>query len=370
MIYLTYNDPPSGIYNSQVIDVVNYMNHLEPKKVTLVALISLRKFIANKQKIKARCHNALVIPMFPKAAYWRLNFYSLALILLFRNERTIMARGPFATNLALKLKRYGFCKKVIFDARGAYDAELNEYDIVQNAVVKQEIKALEQAAIEQSDFKLAVSGALLHYWQEHYRYAKTNHVVIPCTLSHDFTAFFPTEEQLAERRAALSYSKNDILFIYSGSSAGWQSFALVDEMMCHYLEKPNVKLIVLSDHFDPSFKVMQQFKEKVTVQFVEPAKVKDYLYMADFGILYREQSITNKVASPVKFAEYLNCGLKVMISKNLGDYSDFSNFEDLNFDPETMANVPYSEKLRIHELSMACYTKERFKEQYLALLNL
>jgi hypothetical protein len=370
MIYLTYNDPPSGIYNSQVIDVVNYLNQIEPKKVRLISLISLRKFFANKQKITKRCHNAMVIPMFPKAAYWRLNFYSLALILLFRNDRTIMARGPFAANLALKLKKYGFCKKVIFDARGAYDAELNEYDIVSDATLKQQIKELERNAIDKSDFKLAVSSALLSYWQEHYQYTKTNHVVIPCTLSHDFSAAFPTEEQLAERRTALGYGKNDILFIYSGSSAGWQSFALVDEMMCTYLKEPNAKLIVLSDHFDESFRVMQLFKEKVSVQFVEPAKVKDYLYMADFGILYREQSITNKVASPVKFAEYLNCGLKVMISKNLGDYSDFSNFEDLNFDPETLMNVPYSEKVRIHELSMACYTKERFKEQYVALLNL
>jgi len=370
MIYLTYNDPPSGIYNSQVIDVVNYMNHLQPKKVTLIALISLRKFFRNKQRITARCHNTMVLPMFPKATYWKLNFYILALILMFRRDRTIMARGPFATNIALKLKKYGFCKKVIFDARGAYDAELNEYDIVHDNTLKQQIKELERYAIDHADFRLAVSGALVSYWQESYGYTQTNHVIIPCTLSHDFGAAFPTEKQLQEKRAALGYGKDDVIFIYSGSSAGWQSFALVDEMMCQYMEDPGVKLIVLSDHFDESFKVIQRFREKVSVQFVEPARVKDYLYIADYGILFREQSITNKVASPVKFAEYLNCGLKVLISKNLGDYSDFANFEDLNMDVENRTNVPYSEKIRIHELSIACYTKERFKEQYISLLNL
>lgn len=369
MIYLTYNDPPSGIYNSQVIDVVNYLNHLSPKKVKLVALISLRKFFANKQKIVTRCPNAIVIPMFPKAALWKFNFYTLFIILVFSRHKLIMARGPFATNLALRLKKYGLCQKVIFDARGAYEAELNEYDIVKDSAIKQQIKRIEETAIHQSDFKLAVSNALVNYWQENYNYRKANHVIIPCTLSNDFSFHFPSEEQLIEKRKALGYSMEDILFIYSGSSAGWQSFGLVDDMMCQYLKHPHVKLIVLSDHFDDSFKVMQLFKEKVSVQFVEPAKVKEYLYIADYGILFREQSITNKVASPVKFAEYLSCGLKVVISKNLGDYSDFANFEDLNYDPGNLIPVPHSEKMRIHELSNKCYTKERYKEQYTTLLN-
>lgn len=369
MIYLTYNDPPSGIYRSQVIDVVNYLDHLAPKNVRLIALISLRKFFANKEKITSRCRHALVLPMFPKAAYWHLNFYTLALILLFRKDRTIMARGPFATNLALRLKQFGFCKKVIFDARGAYYAELNEYNVVKDEGLKKQIAELERKALDQSDFRLAVSGALVNYWKDHYHYEKNRHVIIPCTLSHDFGAGFPTPEQIVERRRAMGYAADEVIFIYSGSSAGWQSFGLVDDMMCEYLKAPKARLIVLSDHFDASFKVMQQFKDKLSVQFVEPSKVKDYLFISDYGILYREQSVTNKVASPVKFAEYLNAGLKVIISDNLGDYTDFSAFEDLRFDPSAPDPVPYAEKLRIHQLSLACYTKERFKEQYSELLN-
>lgn len=369
MIYLTYNDPPSGIYHSQVIDVVNYMNHLTPNRTRLIALISLRKFFSNKQKITARCQHALVLPMFPKAAYWYLNFYILAFILIFQRERTIMARGPFATNLALRLRKSGFCKKVIFDARGAYYAELNEYNVVDNAGLKDQIRDLERKALDKSDYRLAVSAALVSYWQEVYHYQKAKHVIIPCTLSHDFGTFFPKQEEILARRLEMGYDSEDIIFIYSGSSAGWQSFSLVDEMMCEYLKHPKARLIVLSDHFDNSFKVMQAFRDKITVLFVEPSKVKDYLFVSDYGILYREQSMTNQVASPVKFAEYLNAGLKVIISRNLGDYSDFASFEDLNFDPDTLSPVPYAEKLRIHNLSLACYTKEHFKEQYAELLN-
>lgn len=370
MIYLTYNDPPSGIYQSQVIDVVNYMDHLSSRKVKLVALISLRKFSANKQKITGRCRRALVLPMFPKARYWRLNLATLALVLLFRNDRTIMARGPFATNLALRLKQLGLCKKVIFDARGAYEAELNEYEVVNDVRMKQQIGELERRALEQSDFRLAVSVALVNYWRKTYAYDKTRHVVIPCTLSADFGSFFPTKDQLTDMRQAMGYSASDVIYIYSGSSAGWQSFALVDEMMCRLLGDSRARLIVLSDHFDASFGVMTRFKDQVRVQFVEPSRVKDYLFISDYGILYREQSVTNKVASPVKFAEYLHAGLKVIISDNLGDYSDFSIFENLRFDPLSPEPVPYDEKQRIHQLSLSCYTKEHFKNQYTELLNI
>ncbi len=369
MIYLTYNDAPSGIYNSQVIDVVNYLNHLSQKKVKLIALISLRNFFANREKIITRCPNALVIPMFPKVRFWKLNFYSLIVIMLFKKHKTIMTRGPFATNLALKLKKYNLCKKVIFDARGAYHAELTEYNVIDNNKIKEQIRELEQTSIHEPDFKLAVSNSLVNYWQEKYNYHNSNHVIIPCTLSNDFSSEFPIEADILLKKNKLGFKKEDILFIYSGSSAGWQSFNLVDDMMCEYLKHPDAKLIILSDRFDSSNKVIQLFKEKVTVLFVEPQKVKEYLYIADYGILYREQSITNKVASPVKFAEYLNCGLKVIISQNLGDYTDFTRFEDLAFNPENVSSVPYSEKLRIHTLSNHCFTKEKFKEQYLTLLN-
>ena len=47
--------------------------------------------------------------------------------------------------------------------------------------------------------------------------------------------------------------------------------------------------------------------------------------------MYRESSVTNQVASPVKIAEYLSCGLKIIISKNLGDYSEMIEKYNLGY---------------------------------------
>lgn len=51
-------------------------------------------------------------------------------------------------------------------------------------------------------------------------------------------------------------------------------------------------------------------------------EVPRYLAAADVGLLLRDSSIVNRVASPVKFAEYLACGVPVIITDSVGDYPE------------------------------------------------
>ena len=46
------------------------------------------------------------------------------------------------------------------------------------------------------------------------------------------------------------------------------------------------------------------------------------LNAADLGLLLLKEAPNIRTSSPVKFAEYVNCGLPVLISRNVGDYSD------------------------------------------------
>jgi hypothetical protein len=282
--------------------------------------------------------------------------------------RKVICRGPFSTRLALKLRNRGLIDEVVFDARGAYTAEINEYNVIPHEKIKQEISSVENEDIRSSDQRLAVSQALINHWKEKFDYKGENHVVIPCTLNSDFIFDFPSEGKIAHLRKELGYSANDLVFVYSGSSAGWQSFELVDELLKKLMdEHPNIKLLVLSSDFGSQYQVMKKHRERVFVKWVPPSEVKDFLLTADVGILYRERSITNKVASPVKFAEYLSCGLKVLISDELGDYSDFSAKHDLKY---TIAERPsYDEKKKIHDIAMQYFRKESYKSEYLKILN-
>jgi glycosyltransferase involved in cell wall biosynthesis len=48
-------------------------------------------------------------------------------------------------------------------------------------------------------------------------------------------------------------------------------------------------------------------------------EVPGYLCAGDVGVLLREDILTNHVAAPIKFSEYMCCGLPCIISKNIGD---------------------------------------------------
>ena len=74
---------------------------------------------------------------------------------------------------------------------------------------------------------------------------------------------------------------------------------------------------------------MIDFPNSVINKYVPLESVKYNLLFCDYGFLVRGETMTNNVASPVKFGEYMICGLKILISKNLGDYSDVISTNNL-----------------------------------------
>jgi glycosyltransferase involved in cell wall biosynthesis len=62
-------------------------------------------------------------------------------------------------------------------------------------------------------------------------------------------------------------------------------------------------------------------KADYIVMQVSSEDVPRYLGAADLGLLLREDNPVNAVASPVKFAEYLACGVPVLVTSFVGDYS-------------------------------------------------
>src|SRR5581483_2339553 len=62
---------------------------------------------------------------------------------------------------------------------------------------------------------------------------------------------------------------------------------------------------------------------------LSPDQVPDYLSASDVGLLIRDDLVTNRVAAPTKFGEYMASGVPVIISEGVGDYSEFVQQHDL-----------------------------------------
>ncbi len=369
ILYLTYNDQPSGVYWSQVTDVVAHLNTLGGPRVRLVALVSIRELRSTRQKIRAHCPDALVLPMVPQMKRWRNNAFIVNTVCRLLRPTGLMVRGALGTWMALRARDKGLVRKVCFDARGAYAAEWEEYRIIDDDALIAQFRPVEKEAVEQSDFRLAVSQALVDHWRERYGYNGNDHVVIPCTLGNDhLTEAVPRQDA---RRAA-----EDVVLVYSGSTAGWQSFELLENLLREALvAQPQVKVLFLSRP-DPRIDALgQAFPGRVDRKWVRPAEVAVILAECDHGILVREDSITNRVASPTKFAEYLRAGLKVVAPEHLGDVSARVEREDLGcvwrpgLPLARFQRVSPEDRRRLEQLAMETLTKPAFDHEYRRVLE-
>ena len=117
--------------------------------------------------------------------------------------------------------------RIIYDGRGAISDEWNEYNVVQDHRLLKNINSLEENAIINSDYRIAVSESLVSYWNKVFNYKNYNHVVIPCTINNVFEHLDISNSKILKIRNELNFKINDIVFVYSGSLSGWQSFDLL-----------------------------------------------------------------------------------------------------------------------------------------------
>ncbi len=369
MIYLTYADQPSGVFSSQVVDVCRYMNKLPEGNIRLVAFISLHQFKKNKARIKSDDPGAWVLPMLPRMTAFGVNRFILLLILLITGERSIIARNVLACRMALQLKKL-LRLKVCFDGRGAIAAEWNEYKVVPFPEWKQLIHEWEKQCVLDSDWRIGVSNQLVQYWKEKYGFSSENFTVIPCTLNSDFKATVLDEKNITDARSKMGFTEQDIVLVYSGSTAGWQSFDLLHGFLQRVLtNQQQVKVLFLSEKDKNVDALKDEFPQRIFQKFVKHHEVTSVLTSCDYGILLREKSVTNKVAAPTKFAEYLSAGLPVLISEEIGDYSEFVKKHQCgmvlnNEDSLILKRQSPDERNRCINLVTANYTKEAQQLQY------
>ncbi len=369
MLYVTLLDQfHPGIYSSQVVDVCDHLNKRFNARIRLVAFLSLRELLKTnaRRELKNISPGAIVLPAFPGLANFGLNIIPLFFICAFLRQRELICRHPFAARIGIRLRKMGVVRKVVYDGRSAISAECEEYNVFPLPSIKNRIRKLESDAVLLADFRIAVSHALVAYWQERFGYQSAAHVVIPCTL--DSKAFpdhaGPDEEKRATFRGKLSFESNDVVMVYSGSTAPWQSFSLMELVIVPMLDAGLQYKVLFLSHSTPEIESLtRRYPRQVSNLRVRQLEILDYLSAADYGLLVREQSVTNQVASPVKFAEYLFAGLSVLISEQLGDFSEYVKRNDCGLVLNSESDVQIRERNAVgrkhaHALALADFRKE------------
>lgn len=375
MIYITFGDKYGGIFQSQVIDVLKYINRVNSVNIKLISFVPYPVFKEQKELIKSKYPNSRILPMIPSRNHWV--FFHSFLIICFSffsilNEK-VVCRSIWATNIGVLLRNLKIINWVCYDGRGAAYVEWKEYLIANTDVNLKNIYKAEKKAVNQADYRIAVSTALVNYWHEYYQYDLSTKTfsVIPCTIAESFETFVNEDTRLLYRKL-LGYVSDDIVVVFSGGIDKWQSPELLGEVMENIkINNENIKFLFLAKPEIVNHPAIYPFKSIIKALWVKPIEVKDYLVVGDFALLVRENSVTNKVAAPTKFAEYLACGLEVVITQGLGDYTSYVK--------EHKCGIVYKggvlilnktlTRFELHNLAINNFSKHNYFEEYIKIYN-
>jgi hypothetical protein len=139
-------------------------------------------------------------------------------------------------------------------------------------------------------------------------------------------------------------------------------------------QQPQVKVLFLSKPDENNRLLQKRFPQRVDVKWAKPDEVATILGGCDHGLLVREDTITNQVASPTKFAEYLASGLQLIISERIGDFSGLVKEHGLGLVIMGTGGIPQLSRTdgatawRLQAYAARHFTKSAFNEEYRRLL--
>lgn len=142
----------------------------------------------------------------------------------------------------------------------------------------------------------------------------------------DQKKFFFDSEARKQIRARYRLTDDCNLICYSGGLALWQR---VGDIISLFEKLAHTDLQYRFLFVTKETKKLQELLGRTTlstdsyhIESCAQDEVYRYLSAADAGIIMRDDTVVNNVASPIKIGEYLGCGLPLILTKGIGDFSE------------------------------------------------
>ena len=326
LIYFCYKI--DSVFNSQVLELLNKLNDTEAFK-EIFLFLGIRND-SEKQKFLNEKLNKIRIVFFKSYPNYPIfNFFirkELAKVLDGYNingESIFHTRGELLSWHLSKILDSKYWHKILPDIRGTRVEEIKEFSnfssIQKFLKIWNHKKALK--FLKQFDKVSTVSEALSKYLINNYKTDSRNIVITPSLAG--INCKFDLRQRIQIRKE-LNLNEKDIVIVFSsGGTALWQNNDVLK-----ILANKGIQMLNLSKK--------EISHKNVINRFVEYDKVPAYLNAADIAIIWRDKSIVNEVASPVKFSEYICCGLPVIANNSVTMIADYIKNTSFGYLCETL----------------------------------
>jgi glycosyltransferase involved in cell wall biosynthesis len=263
-------------------------------------------------------------PSLPATAYDVMAGVRHASKLVRRNQiEMVHARSHIPATIALVLKkRFGI--KMIFDVRGLMAEEYVDAEHWRKGSVAYRLtKAVEQRALAASDAIVTLTERIwpiIKEWKG-LRGREVNHEVIPCCV--DLSMFQSSVGDRVRRRTELELG-NRFTLVYCGSIDGWYLTEKMADFFANlFIRNPKAHFLWLTMGSQQRIGALMNERgipaSNFSVRSVASEEVPSYLAASDAGIAFIKPSFSKLASSPTKNAEYLACGLPIVINAGVGD---------------------------------------------------
>ena len=238
--------------------------------------------------------------------------------------------------------------KLILDLQGALEEGIEHsqgINYIKNLARFYVRKYLLKKAVRIANGAFVVSDEMRKYCEK----------LLPQSIRNDFQTYkircgvnevISTNQKLEWRneiRREWNIDNDTVVMVFSGYRKKWQKIDETIELFKEYDSKHDNVFFAFFCNVDQSFidRLKIEFpKGNYTLKFLSFDEYYKYLCACDVGFLIRDYNITNKVAFPNKFSDYLNAGLMVATNKALPEsYSillkekiDFIDTDSTNLD--------------------------------------
>src|SRR6266853_932375 len=235
----------------------------------------------------------------------------------------VHARSHIPATIALRLKqRFGV--KMIFDVRGLMAEEYADAGHWRKDSVPYRLtKSMEGRALAAADGVVTLTEKIwpvIKQWDS-LRDHEVAHQVIPCCADLELFSF--SQEQRTRRRDELALQDRFVV-IYSGSIDGWYlTESMADFFVTMRKQKSNAHFLWLTpsrhERVHDLMKARELGESDYTVVAATSRDMPSYLSAGDAGMAFIKPCFSKLASSPTKYAEYLGCGLPLIINAGVGD---------------------------------------------------
>ncbi len=269
------------------------------------------------------------VPMWPKKAplstwlNWRWGAALVRRVVRTGRIGVVHAQSHIAAGACARALRGRPDPEMVFDVHGVdIEEALADGRLQENSFAHQLRKQMLQDALARTDWLLPVSQALAS-WVVHGAPRALRIRVVPCVSS---LPGIGVDHQASRREARQRLGVGDRpVVLYLGGASPWQRPKFLVECFREARSRvPDAVMLAVTDAPDEFTSLLSAAglpPDSYRVQSVPHAEVAGLAVAADVGLLIREDSLINRVASPTKFAEYLSLGIPVVLTDVLADFA-------------------------------------------------